>query len=402
MLINQWYALCESAGVSDKPVPVIALGQQLVVFRDSRGAARALSNVCVHKGGSLCRGEIVDGTVECPYHGWRYDGDGECVAIPSLAPGTRIPGRARVDSYPVVEQWGLVWAFLGDLPEAERPPLPDFFPEYDEHYPQQIAGGQLAGGQPAGNAPWRFVRGVAQFDCNWVRAIENGVDRSHAVFVHEDFGNPRDPVVRDYAVEDRDNRLYSYSLRRPLNKRGAWREVIPDERSERKTEVQIFLPAPCIRIQMHMQPPVTQVIVTAYTPIDPYHTRMHFIHARNFYTEEKHDADALRRVLLVFGEDAAVVNHLQPARVPPLLSDELLIQSDQHGTLFRRHVKAAEAAGQAIDHLGMQREDDYARVIPCPRRREDPKNWVLRPVLMQPGRASEDGLPVASVDLRLT
>lgn len=391
MLINQWYALCESAGVGARPVAVKALGQQLVVFRDHAGTAHALSNVCVHKGGSLCHGEVVAGTVECPYHGWRYDGDGECVAIPALAPGQRIPGRARVDSYPVVEQWGLVWAFLGDLPEAGRPPLPDFFPEYDLHYPRQAAGGDSEG-----PLAWRFVRGVTGFDCNWVRAIENGVDRAHAVFVHEDFGNPQDPVVPEYTVEDRDNRLYSCSVRRPLNKRGAWRDVIPDERSERKTEVQIFLPAPCIRIQMHMQPPVTQVIVTAYTPIDPYHTRMHFIHARNFYTEERHDADALRRVLLVFGEDAAVINHLQPARVPPLLSDELLIQADQHGTLFRRHVKAAEARGQAIDHQAMAREDDYARVIPSPRRREDPRNWVLRPVLMQPGRTGGDHASVAS------
>ena len=173
--------------------------------------------------------------------------------------------------------------------------------------------------------------------------------------------------------------------------------MIPDERSERKTEVQIFLPAPCIRIQMHMQPPVTQVIVTAYTPVDAYHTRMHFIHARNFYTEAKHDADAQRRVLLVFGEDAAVLNHLQPACVPPLLSDELLIRADQHGTLFRRHVQAAEARGQAIDHQAMQREDDCARVIPSPRRREDPKNWVLRPVLMQAGGQATGRLPHGAV-----
>ncbi len=385
MLINQWYALCEAAGLADKPVGVRALGQQLVVFRDEQGHARVLSNVCVHKGGSLCHGEVVAGTVQCPYHGWRYNGDGDCVAIPSLPADRRIPGRARVDAYPAAEQWGLVWAFLGDLPEAERPPLPDFFPEYDEHYPAQAAGTE---------SPWRFVRGQAQFDCNWVRAIENGVDRGHAVFVHEDFGNPQDPVVPEYTVEEHGHRLYSASLRRPLNKRGAWRDVIPDERAERKTEVQIFVPAPCIRIQMHMQPPVNQVIVTAYTPVDAYHTRMHFIHARNFYTGEKHDADALRRVLLVFGEDAAVLNHLQPARVPPALSDELLMHGDQHGTLFRRAVKAAEARGQAIDHLAMAREDDCARAIPCPRRRADPKNWVLRPVLMQPGDCAE--LPQAA------
>lgn len=368
MLINRWYVLCESAALGDKPVAVQALGQPLVVFRDSRGVAHALSNVCVHKGGSLCHGEVAAGTVECPYHGWRYNGAGECVAIPALGPDRRIPKRARVDSYPVVEQWGLVWAFLGDLGDADRPPLPDFFPEYAAPH----------------DGTWRFVHGTAQFDCNWVRAIENGVDRSHAVFVHEDFGNPQDPVVRDFKVEQRENILYACNVRVPLNKRGAWRDVIPDNRSERKTEVQIFLPAPTIRIQMHMQPPVSQVIVTAYTPIDPYRTQLHFIHARNFHTEEKHDAEALRRVHLVIGEDADVINHLEPARVPRLLSDELLLEADLHGTLFRRHVKAAEAAGDAIDHQAMRGEDDCARVIPCPRRREEPANWVLRPVLLQP------------------
>ncbi|MFP3741296.1 aromatic ring-hydroxylating dioxygenase subunit alpha, partial [Burkholderia sp. SIMBA_019] len=58
-----------------------------------------------------------------PYHGWRYGGDGVCTHIPAQ-PQVRIPARARVDGYPVVERHGWIWAFLGDLPEAERPPLP--------------------------------------------------------------------------------------------------------------------------------------------------------------------------------------------------------------------------------------------------------------------------------------
>jgi phenylpropionate dioxygenase-like ring-hydroxylating dioxygenase large terminal subunit len=334
-----------------------------VLFRDADGVVHCLSDTCVHKGGSLCRGKVVDGTVECPYHGWRYNGAGECVLIPSLGPDARLPKRARVDAYPTDERWGWIWVFLGDLPADERPPLPDHFPEIDTQ-----------------DGDWRFNRGKAQFQCNWVRAIENGVDRTHAIFVHTDFGNPVDPIAKPYDVIDEAHRLYGAAVRKPLNKRGDWRQEIPDERDERKTEVQIYVPAPSIRIQMHMQPPKSMIIVTAYTPIHDGLTQLHFIQARNFMTDEKYDEDSLKRVYLVLGEDAAVLDHLKPARVPPTLADELLLESDKHGVMFRQKVQAREAAGDGIDSQALANENDYARVIPSPARKQDPSNWVLRPV----------------------
>jgi phenylpropionate dioxygenase-like ring-hydroxylating dioxygenase large terminal subunit len=366
MLINNWYVLALSEEIGTEPVGVHALGQDFVLFRDEVKNVHCLSDTCVHKGGSLCRGTVVDGTVQCPYHGWRYDGAGQCVEIPSLGPDQKIPKRARVDAYPTDERWGWIWVFLGDLPEQERPPLPDFFPEYD-----------------AQNGDWRFNRGKARFECNWVRAIENGVDRTHAVWVHTDFGNPERKIPAPYEVIDEDHRLYCIGAGKPLNKRGAWREAIPDERTERETEVQIYVPAPSIRIQMHMQPPKSMIIVTAYTPINDSLTQLTFIQARNFLSDESYDEDALKRVYLVIGEDAAVLDHLKPARVPPTLADELLLESDKHGLLFRKKVKEREALGDDIDTRAMKDDDDYARVIPCPARREDPKNWVLRPVLMR-------------------
>ena len=143
-----------------------------------------------------------------------------------------------------------------------------------------------------------------------------------------------------------------------------------------------------------MNPPMAQIIVTAYTPIDEYNTQLHLIHGRNFLIEAEHDDDTLRRMQFVIGEDAAVLNHLQPARVPPTLSDELLLAADLHGTTFRRKVKEAEARGLAIDSRAMAAEDDYARVIPSPRRREDPKNWVLKPVLLKPAREATGEEPM--------
>ena len=98
MLINQWYVLSASREVGDEPIGVTALGRKFVLFRDADGRARCLSNVCVHKGGSLCHGRVRDGAIECPYHGWRYDGDGDCIEIPALDTQRKIPKRARVDS----------------------------------------------------------------------------------------------------------------------------------------------------------------------------------------------------------------------------------------------------------------------------------------------------------------
>lgn len=374
MLINNWYVLALSEEIGNEPVGVRALDQDFVMFRDEQGSVHCLSDICVHKGGSLCRGKVVDGAVECPYHGWRYNGAGECVEIPSIGSDGNIPKRARVDSYPTDERWGWIWVFLGDLPEKERPSPPDFFPEYDDP-----------------ESGWRLCRGKAQFECNWVRAIENGVDRTHGIWVHTDFGNPEYKVTPPYDVIDENDSLYCRGRSKPLNKRGKWRDEIPDERGERENVVQIYIPAPCIRIEMHLQPPKSMFILTAYTPISEKLTQLTFIHARNFLTDESHDEDTMNRMHFVIGEDAKVINHLKPARVPPTLADELLLESDKHGVMFRKKIKEREESGDAIDSRAMHGEDEYARVIPSPARRGDAKNWVLRPVLMRDPTQKIDG-----------
>ena len=124
MYINFWYPVCKSSELSaNKPVQSQLLGQHFAAFRNSKGQAAVLSDTCIHRGGSLGLGKLVDGCVACPYHGWRYSSDGTCVLIPSLEADAKPPARAKVDSYPVKEKYGIVFAFLGDLPEKERPPL---------------------------------------------------------------------------------------------------------------------------------------------------------------------------------------------------------------------------------------------------------------------------------------
>ena len=133
MLINNWYVACASSDVAaDKPTRVQMLGCHFVLFRDAAGAVSCLADTCPHRGAALGDGELVEHTVACPYHGWRFGADGRCTLIPALGPGVAPPKRVRVDRYPTQEKYGWVWAFLGDLPESQRPKIPDLFPEYDD------------------------------------------------------------------------------------------------------------------------------------------------------------------------------------------------------------------------------------------------------------------------------
>ena len=126
MLIkNQWYAIEFGPAVCAAPLKVPVHGHDLVLYRAGDGTVRAQSDLCVHRGGSLSGGTVIDDCLQCPYHGWRYDGEGRCVRIPANRPDAPIPRKARIDTYPCVERYGFVWVFLGDAPEPERPPLPD-------------------------------------------------------------------------------------------------------------------------------------------------------------------------------------------------------------------------------------------------------------------------------------
>jgi phenylpropionate dioxygenase-like ring-hydroxylating dioxygenase large terminal subunit len=168
MYINFWYPVILGKDMTDTPKIVRILSLDFAVFRDGQGGARVLSNICPHRGGSLAGGKIKGDHLQCPYHGWQFDGSGQCHKIPSLGAAARIPARTRVDAYPVVEKYGIVFAFLGDLPEAERPPMLEV-PEFDHE-------------------GWRPTWMNFQIPYNYERSVENGLDPAHNEFVHPTHG----------------------------------------------------------------------------------------------------------------------------------------------------------------------------------------------------------------------
>lgn len=157
-----WQPVARVQDLERGPQRAVLLGEALAVFLTESGEPAVVSDRCAHRGASLARGEVVGGSVQCPYHGWEWDGrDGACTRIPALADQNQIPPRARIPTYPAREQWGLIWTAL-DEPLGEPPEVPWFEPEQ----------WQLGPGEP-----FELPVGIGV-------AIENFRDVAHFAFVH--------------------------------------------------------------------------------------------------------------------------------------------------------------------------------------------------------------------------
>ena len=125
---NSWYAVAWSHEVGRKAHrSVHYFGRDLVLFRGDDGKVAAIDAICPHLGAHLgAGGKVVGNSIECPFHGWRFDGGGACIAIPYAE---RIPSRARVRSWPVREENGqvLIWFHAdGAEPNFEVPHMDGF------------------------------------------------------------------------------------------------------------------------------------------------------------------------------------------------------------------------------------------------------------------------------------
>ena len=148
----------------DRPVcGATVLGQRLVLFRDENGRLGALDRHCAHRGADLTYGRLEDGGLRCPFHGWLFDTTGRCLETPA-EPDDRMCARIRQTSYPVDERSGILFIYLG---AGEPPALPalDCFVAPDSHV-------------------FAFK---GHIDCNWLQALEVGLDPAHASFLHRFF-----------------------------------------------------------------------------------------------------------------------------------------------------------------------------------------------------------------------
>jgi phthalate 4,5-dioxygenase len=155
------------------PVRVKLLSERLLAFRDSLGRYGLIDEFCAHRGVSLWFGRNEDNGLRCPYHGWKYDHTGQCIEVPSEPVESGFCKKIKLKSYPLIERGGVLWTYMG--PPEEQPPLPEW--EFT-----------------AVPAAHRFVAKRSQ-ECNWLQAMEGGIDSSHVSFLHSGELN-HDPLFK--------------------------------------------------------------------------------------------------------------------------------------------------------------------------------------------------------------
>ncbi|MQL96625.1 hypothetical protein Taro_029297 [Colocasia esculenta] len=127
---EEWYPLYLTADVpDDAPLGLTVFHKQLVLYRDGGGVLRCYEDRCPHRLAKLSEGQLVDGRLECLYHGWQFEGDGKCVKIPQLPDGAKIPRAACVRTYEVRDSQGVVWVWMSEKNKPDDAKLPWF-----EHY----------------------------------------------------------------------------------------------------------------------------------------------------------------------------------------------------------------------------------------------------------------------------
>ena len=194
-LRNAWYV----AGWSDelsagRLLSRTLLDEPVVLFRDERGQARALFDRCPHRFAHLSMGQLCDGgaSLQCAYHGLRFDGAGRCVLNPHT--GGVIPKAAVVRHYPVIERYSALWIWMGDSSRADEHGIPELSFLDPDH--------------------WAVGTGSMEVEAPYELEIDNILDLSHIEFLHPLFSSE---AVRRGKVECTQDGETVWSRRTMLN-----------------------------------------------------------------------------------------------------------------------------------------------------------------------------------------
>lgn len=166
VLRRYWTPACLSSEVAEpdgEPLRVKLLGEQLVAFRDTDGKVGLIQEGCPHRGASLFFGRNEECGLRCPYHGWKFETDGQCVDQPSEVRPFAAQIKAR--AYPTHESGGMVWTYMG--PAETITPFRDFGTE---------------------NLPLEHQAASKELlDTNWVQSLDGDLDTTHISSLHQFF-----------------------------------------------------------------------------------------------------------------------------------------------------------------------------------------------------------------------
>ncbi len=318
---QQWTPILHSPELAAAPVRVRVAGEALVVFRGADGAATALLDRCPHRGVALSLGKVVNGCLECPFHGWRFAPDGARAHVPYNALDPAQLRATRVGALPTVERGGLVWVYTEV--DAAEPGAP--------HIPEELVDPKLA----------RFTHAEV-WQAHWTRAMENMLDTPHLPFVHgASIGRGmRVGLGPDARMEQEiEDNAAGFRLRWTVN--GASDGASLDWFRPNGMRLNLDFGG-----GRHARPMVWCV------PVGPRETRMMMVAVRDFGVGNPLLALGDRFNVRILAEDRAVVESSDPAEVPDP-REEAHVPTDRPTLAFRRWYRATQRDATRPGPLGI-------------------------------------------------
>lgn len=316
-LRDHWYVVAESTDVSASAVAVRLLGEDLVLWRGPGDDIVAAPDRCPHREAPLSAGRVVDGCLECCYHGWTFGKEGTCVLVPSSGAGRRVPPTSHLRTVHAMERYGLVWLCLGE-PRARIPEL-----AADDH--------------PAYR---RINSGVDVWHTSVTRMTDNFLDISHFPFVHTGtFGRAANTEVPKFEMIDLDADFVGYEYEVEVdNEAGKASSGIDATVITRRMTTGFHLPF-TVRSTIHYETGLDHIILLCSTPIDDARSYFTFVVWRN----DDHAVPA--EEVIAFDRAIGAEDKVMLERVPGVLPLEatatVSVQSDRASVEWRRRLAAA-------------------------------------------------------------
>ena len=308
LLLKDWYVICRKDEIEENKILLKYVFDQEIIIWKKKERIMAWENLCIHRGSRLSLGSINNGILKCAYHGWEYNQDAQCVKIPSQ-PDIKIPKKACVKNYKVIEKMNMVWINLSK--EAN-----DFvnIKEFNESNFNHVASGPYI------------------MNASAPRAIENFLDVAHFPFVHENHLGVKDkPMIDDYDVVSSNKGIHASNVKifQPnpdgTNKSG---EVIYD----------YHVHSPFVAsLGKDVSKNERFVLVFYVTPISETESMIYTLTLMNF---GKLDDKIVRDYQdFITAQDVPIVESQRPELLPMDLQEELSIRSDKISIAYRRYLK---------------------------------------------------------------
>ena len=318
---SHWHPVAAAAQLTDAPLAAQLLDEPLVLWRDAAGAAHVFADRCPHRGARLSLGCVRGGELACAYHGWRFDGAGQAVAVPAL-PGFVPPSGDEAAAHAVREAYGLLWVRL-DAAAAHAHEVPAFAAEHDARLRKTNCGPY----EVATSAP---------------RVVENFLDMAHFGFVHEGWLGDRGHVaVDDYRIDATPDGFIASGCK-------AWQprsSVHAEGGAQVEYSYEINAPYTAVLCKV---PDARSVAIDGFResialfvcPVGPEASRVWFRLAMNDFESSDETLQAFQHT--IFSQDQPVLESQRPKRLP--ISDEAPVRelhssADRSSAAYRRYLR---------------------------------------------------------------